>query len=128
MCRFAQPATRMGPSAAPTYLSGLVVRTTPERLDDVLATLRTLPGVSVHHTDRATARIVVVQEASTLGAEMDGMRRMQSLPGVVDASLVYHVLGDGDEAATDPPRIVAGAAAPRPAAPPSSESSRETEP
>jgi periplasmic nitrate reductase NapD len=108
----------MGPSEAPTYLSGLVIRTTPDRFDDVLATLRTLPGVSVHHTDTATARIVVMQEAPTLGAEMDGMRCMQMLPGVVDASLVYHYLGDGGDA---------GAAAAPLAASPCSESQRETE-
>jgi nitrate reductase NapAB chaperone NapD len=126
MLVFAQPATRMGSFAAPTYLSGLVVRTTPERFDDVLAALRTLPGVSVHHHDPATARIVVVQEAATLNAEMDGMRRMQTLPGVVDTSLVYHVLADA--AATEPSRNATGAPAARPAAPPSSESFRETEP
>jgi nitrate reductase NapD len=86
----------MGPTPAPNFLSGLVVRTTPERFPDVVATLGALPGVSVHHADAATARVVVVQEASTLGAEIDGMRRIQMLPGVVDASLVYHVLDDGD--------------------------------
>jgi len=105
----------MGPSEAPTYLSGLVIRTTPDRFDDVLATLRTFRGVSVHHTDTATARIVVMQEAPTLGAEMDGMRRMQTLPGVVDASLVYHYLGE------------AGASSEPLAASPFSESQRETE-
>jgi nitrate reductase NapAB chaperone NapD len=127
MLLFAQPATRMGAFAAPTYLSGLVVRTTPERFDDVLAVLRTLPGVSVHHLDPATARIVVVQAAATLDAEMDGMRRMQKLPGVVDASLVYHVLGDGD-AGTDSASDAAADVPSRSGASPSSESPRETEP
>ena len=127
MLVFAQPATRMGPFAAPTYLSGLVVRTTPGRFDDVLAALRTLPGISVHHHDSATARIVVVQEAETLGAEIDGMRRMQTLPGVVDASLVYHVLGDGD-ADTDPASAAAGDVPSRSGASSYSETPRETEP
>ena len=117
----------MGPFAAPTYLSGLVIRTTPDRFDDVLAALPALPGVSVHHTDAATARIVVVQEAPTLGTEMDGMRRMQTLPGVADASLVYHVLGDGD-AAADPASDAAGDVPSRSGASPSSEPPRETEP
>jgi len=108
----------MGPPEAPTYLSGLVIRTTPDRFDDVLAALRTLRGVSVHHTDTATARIVVVQEAPTLGAEMDGMRRMQTLPGVVDASLVYHYLGDAGDAGTASEPLAES---------PFSESHRETE-
>jgi nitrate reductase NapAB chaperone NapD len=124
---FAYPATRMGPTEAPTYLSGLVVRTTPDRFDDVLAALGMLPGVSVHQTDAATARVVVVQEAPTLGAEMDGMRRIQTLPGVVDASLVYHYLGDGEDAATAPSRIGAGANGLQFTESPSSESQRETE-
>jgi nitrate reductase NapD len=108
----------MGPNPAPTYLSGLVVRTTPDRFDAVLAALGTLPGISVHHTDAATARIVVVQDAPSVGAEMDGMRAIQSLPGVVDASLVYHYLGDGGDA---------GAASEPFTASPCSESPRETE-
>jgi nitrate reductase NapAB chaperone NapD len=116
----------MGPPEAPTYLSGLVVRTTPEHFDDVLAALGELPGVSVHHCDAATARVVVMQEASTVEGEVDGMRRIQTLRGVVDASLVYHYLGDGDAAA----RVsdIPGAATAEPAASPHSESHRETEP
>ncbi|MEG0821181.1 MAG: chaperone NapD [Burkholderiaceae bacterium] len=75
-------------------LSGILVVAAPGRLDDVLAALQTLEGVEVHHTDAATGRVVVVQEASSIDAEADGFTRIKSLPGVIDAALVYHRLDD----------------------------------
>ena len=75
-------------------LSGILVVAAPDRLDDVLAALRALEGVEVRHTDAATGRIVVVQEAIDVDAETDGFTRIKSLPGVIDVALVYHRLDD----------------------------------
>jgi nitrate reductase NapD len=77
-----------------TCLSGIVVRTTADRVAAVAAALAALPGVEVYRTDVDSARIVIVQEAASIDAETDGMRRIQALPGVIDASLVYHYFGD----------------------------------
>lgn len=75
-------------------LSGIVVTTTPDAFTDVEVALAALPGIEVRERDPLTHRLVVVQEAATIDGEIDGMRAMQSLPGVVDASLVVHYFGD----------------------------------
>jgi nitrate reductase NapD len=71
-------------------LSGIVVVAAPGRLEEVVAALPKLPGVEVHHTDAAASRVVVVQEAPSIDDEVDGLTRIQELPGVASASMVYH--------------------------------------
>ncbi len=75
-------------------LSGILVVTRPQRLEALVSTLNALPGVAVHHSDPQTGRIVVVQEADSVDAEVAGLRRIQSLPGVALAEMVYHYFGD----------------------------------
>jgi len=75
-------------------LSGIVVTTTGERMGEVSAALRDLPGVEVHRTDPVAARIVVVQEAADVAADIDGFKRIRALPHVVSAELVYHYFDD----------------------------------
>jgi nitrate reductase NapD len=75
-------------------LSGILVIAAPGRFDEVVAGLPALPGVEVHHLDAATSRAVVVQEAAGIDQEVDGLRRIQSLPGVASAEMVYHYFGD----------------------------------
>ena len=75
-------------------LSGIVVIAAPGRLDEVVAALPGLPGVEVHQTDAAASRVVVVQEARSIDDEVDGLTRIQALPGVVSASMVYHYFAD----------------------------------
>jgi nitrate reductase NapD len=75
-------------------LSGILVVSSPGRHAEVLAALRGLPGVGVHQTEADTGRIVVVQEAATVEAEVEGLRRIQTLPGVTLAEMVYHYFED----------------------------------
>ena len=70
--------------------SGIVVTVKPEDSDALAGELASLPGVEVHQVDRASGRIVVVQEASSIDAETEGFARIRSMPGVIDAALVYH--------------------------------------
>jgi nitrate reductase NapD len=88
-------------------LSGILVRALPEHVDDVVARLRALPGVEVHEVDVRTGRAVVVQEAPTVDDEVAGLTRIQALPGVVAADMVYHYFAEdpalaAGSAATDP--------------------------
>jgi nitrate reductase NapAB chaperone NapD len=71
------------------------------RLDECAATLALLEGVEVHQTDADTGRIVVVQAAPTVDAEIEGLKRIQSLPTVIAADLVYHYFGDSAETEAD---------------------------
>lgn len=83
-------------------LSGILVVARPERLSAVIPALNALPGVEVHQVDEATGRIVVVQEAEGVDAEVEGLKRIQATPGVALATLVYHYFGDEAETAPVP--------------------------
>ena len=84
-------------------LSGILVTAATGRFDEVVAGLPALPGIEVHHIDAATSRAVVVQEAPTIEDEVDGLRRIQALPGVVSAEMVYHYFADDPSLAGAPP-------------------------
>lgn len=75
-------------------LSGILVVAAPAHLDEVAAALAALPGVEVHHREAASGRLIVVQEAQTVEQEVDGLRRIQHLPHVALAELVYHYFAD----------------------------------
>ncbi len=75
-------------------LSGILVVVSPSELEAAIAALNGLPGVEVHHTDAATGRIVVTQEAETVNDEVEGLKRIKALPGVAMAELVYHYLDE----------------------------------
>jgi nitrate reductase NapD len=71
-------------------LSGILVIVPPEQIEAATSRLNTLPGVEVHHTDPASGRMVVVQEAESVDEEVAGLSRIKALPGVMLAELVYH--------------------------------------
>lgn len=87
-------------------LSGLLVMTRPEAMPQVIDTLNALPGVEVHQQD-PHGRLVVVMEADSVRAETDGLRRIQALPGVLVAEMVYHYFEDDDETVTELPADIA---------------------
>ncbi|MEA3411256.1 MAG: chaperone NapD [Pseudomonadota bacterium] len=70
--------------------SGLLVVFPPERTEAGIAALNALDGVEVHHSDPATGRIVAVQECERIQDEVDGLKRIKKLPGIILAELVYH--------------------------------------
>ena len=78
-------------------ISGILVVVPPERLEQAVLELAALPGVDVHHTDPATGRIVITQEGETIGAEVDGLKRIKALPYVVLAEMVHHRFEDSTE-------------------------------
>lgn len=79
-------------------LSGILVVVSPERFDDCIADLGTLPGVEVHNTDPATGRLIVVQEAADVDAEIAGLLAIKARPHVRAADMVYHCFAnEGDE-------------------------------
>ncbi len=75
-------------------VSGILVVVSPSELEVGIAALNGLPGVEVHHTDEATGRIVVTQEAETVNDEVEGLKRIKALPGVAMAEMVYHYLDE----------------------------------
>lgn len=88
-------------------ISGILVVARPERQTDVIAALGALEGVEIHQVDEASGRIVAVQEAEDINAEVAGLRQMKALPGVILAEMVYHYIADDDRVYDElPPDLV----------------------
>ena len=69
-----------------------------ERHTQVVVALNALEGVEVHQVDVASGRIVVVQEAQDIHAEIAGVKRIKALPDVIMAEMVYHYLAEDERA------------------------------
>jgi nitrate reductase NapAB chaperone NapD len=101
-------------------ISGILVTANPAHLQGVLADLGALPGLSLGQTDAGLGRIVVLQEAAGVDAEMAGFMRIRALPHVLNVDLVCHWFGDeaGESPAPEEiasPPTQATAQPPRPA-------------
>ena len=80
-------------------LSGILIISTPSEIDTLIETLNAMLGVEVHHIDRDSNKLIVVQEAETIHNEVDGLKKIKKLPGIVLAEMVYHYLAE-DESLT----------------------------
>lgn len=78
-------------------ISGILVVAKPERHADVVGALTGMEGVEVHQVDEASGRIIAIQEAEDIHAEIDGVKRIKALPNVVMAEMVYHYIADDDK-------------------------------
>ena len=83
-------------------ISAILIVVPVAEIDPTVARLETLPGVEVRHTDLASGRLLALQEAATVSAEVEGLKRIQALPGVVLAEMVYHYFEDDPELACAP--------------------------
>jgi nitrate reductase NapD len=70
------------------HLSSLVVHARPERLAEVETAL-VAEGCEIHGVNPA-GKLVVVLETDGSGALSDTITRIQLLPGVLAATLVFH--------------------------------------
>jgi nitrate reductase NapD len=70
-------------------ISGVVVRTFPRDIDSVRKTLSDLDGVEVHGANE-DGRLVVTVERHSEREVADLLMRMQDVPGILSASMVYH--------------------------------------
>lgn len=88
-------------------LSGILVVAKPEWQADVVGALNALEGVEVHQVDEASGRIIAVQEAEDIHAEIEGVKRIKALPHVVMAEMVYHYLAEDDKVYEEvPPELL----------------------
>ena len=78
-------------------ISGILVVTLPEHTGNIIEQLQRLPGIDIHHIDAATGRIVITQEAESIPAEIDGLKRIRALPDIILAEMSYHYFGDDTE-------------------------------
>jgi len=73
-----------------TYYAGLLVTARPAGLAACLAALHALDGAEVHHVERATGRVIVVDETTILEDYERRLQRFRQLPEVIDVRLVVH--------------------------------------
>ncbi len=78
-------------------ISGIAVRTRPESVELVAQALSAIEGVEVHAADVGSGKLVVTLEAPTVGAEVEGFKRIRALPHVIAADLVQHYFEDDGE-------------------------------
>lgn len=77
-------------------LSGILVVARSGQHARVVDALNALEGVEVHQVDEVSGRIVAVQEAPDIHAEIEGVKRIKALPDVIMAEMVYHYLAEDD--------------------------------
>ena len=81
-------------------IAGILVRTLPGDLPEVIAHLSALPGVDVHHQEISTGRLVITLEAAEPDDEREGIERVRRGTGVISAELVYHYVAPPEEGDT----------------------------
>lgn len=71
------------------HVSGLSVVVRPALFDAAVEAIAELPGAEVFASDPSTNRLVVVQDLPSVDQHVEGLRRIQALPQVLVAELVY---------------------------------------
>ena len=78
-------------------ISGILVIVSPQRVESMVDQLNGMDGIDVHHIEATTGRIVITQEAATIKDEVDGLKRIRALPGIILAEMSYHNFEDDTE-------------------------------
>ncbi|MCJ0972558.1 chaperone NapD [Pseudomonas sp. PS1] len=73
------------------HIASLLVHCRPELIDAVKGNLSLLPDIELHQTSPA-GKIVVVIEAEHERRILETIDRIQQIPGVLNAALIYHEL------------------------------------
>jgi nitrate reductase NapD len=78
-------------------ISGILVITSPQHTGNVIEQLQNLAGIDIHYVDSAAGRIVVTQEAESISAEVDGLKRIRALPHISLAEMSCHYFEEDPE-------------------------------
>jgi len=78
-------------------ISGIMVTALPEHVAEVAQSVAALQGVEVFQADVASGKLVVVQEAASVGEEVEGFKRIRAVPHVIAADLVQHYFEEDNE-------------------------------
>ena len=74
-------------------ISGVLVRSLPENIDAVTERIEAFDGVEVHGANPDGRLVVTVEEVGDR-AMADTVIRIQDVPGVLSASMIYHQYED----------------------------------
>lgn len=75
-------------------LSGILVVTKPDHHIQVVEALKAMEGMEVHQVDVSTGRVIAVQEATDIHAEVEGLKRVKAIPNVIMAEMVFHYIAE----------------------------------
>jgi nitrate reductase NapAB chaperone NapD len=78
------------------HYSGVLVYANIDQFDDCLRQVDDCAGVEVHFSYPDSGRMIAVLETEDVEDQEESLRRIQSLPSVAAAELVYHYFGDED--------------------------------
>lgn len=78
------------------HITSFVILCHPHSRQAVRATVAALPGVEVHHCGD-DGKIVALAEGGNEQHIGDALTRLQSLPGVIAANMVYHGIADNED-------------------------------
>ena len=78
-------------------ISGIMVTALPEHVAEVAQSLSALHGLEVFQADVASGKLVVVQEAGSVGEEVEGFKRIRAVTHVIAADLVQHYFEEDSE-------------------------------
>jgi len=70
------------------HIAGVLVQTRPSDIDAVRERLSSVSGLDIHHAED-DGRLIVTIEGATRLAVADALTTLQTLDGVLAASLVY---------------------------------------
>lgn len=71
------------------HISSIVVHARPEAIDEIARTIEHMPGAEIHQRV-AASKLIVTLETGNTAEILQRMERINDLPGVVSAALVYH--------------------------------------
>ncbi|MDH3627350.1 MAG: chaperone NapD [Acidobacteriota bacterium] len=86
-------------------VSGILVVVSVTDVGSSVERLAALPGVDVHHIDEETGRIIVTQEAESVHDEVECLKTLKRLPGVILAEMVHHNFEDDRKVFDDIPTV-----------------------
>lgn len=75
-------------------LSAILVTTLPDNIPNMINTLNAIQDVEVFHHDSASGKIIIIQEAEAIHEEVNGLKKIKSLPGVIVAEMVEHYFAE----------------------------------
>ncbi len=84
-------------------LSAILVITAVAEVEACMSLLASQAGITVHHSDPVTGKIMLTQEAETIDAEIEGLKRIKALKGVSMAEMIYHYFEDDETLETRMP-------------------------
>ncbi len=74
-------------------VSSIVVKTAPEKTGEVVAGINSLEFCEVHFHDKK-GRVVATIEGETIHEQMENLKRIQAIPFVISAYLMYSYCED----------------------------------